>query len=133
MNFRLRMSLQTTNILKELQKSTQLTPNVLARLAISLSLIQPELPPEKEIEQNGMEINRHTLTGQHDLMFRCLIAQRHGRRITDKEYFPGLVNRHLDRGAKLLLHEYKYAGNYEKFIKHLVSLRTKDESHDISR
>ncbi len=132
MNFRLRMSLQTTNILKELQNNTQLTPNVLARLAISLSLIQSDLPPEDEIESNGMEINRHTLTGQHDLLFRCLIAQRHGRYITDDEYFPSLIGRHLDHGAKLLLNEYKYARNYENFIKNLVAMGAKEESHDIS-
>lgn len=130
MNFRLRTSVRTTNILKELQDSTQLTPNVLGRLAISLSLIQDGLPSEEEVQSPGMEINRHTLTGQHDLLFRCLIAQRHGRHITDEEYFPGLIKQHLDRGAELLLTEYKYAGNYERFIKSLASI---GEDNDIPR
>jgi len=121
MNFRLRTSARTIRILKELQNSTQLTPNVLARLAIGLSLIQPDLPGEEK-DSNGLEINRHTLTGQHDLLFRCLIAQRHGRHIRDEEYFPGLLKSHLDRGAELLLNEYHYAGNYERLVRNLIAI-----------
>lgn len=121
MNFKLKTSAKTMNTLKELQSSTGLTPNVIARLATSLSLLQPDLPDEKDRDPNGMEFNRHTLTGQQDLAYRCLIAQRHGRQVKDEEYFPTLLKRHIDRGTQLLADEYKYAGNFERLVRNLIS------------
>ncbi|WP_243387442.1 DndE family protein [Bacillus kexueae] len=121
MQYRIKTSKQTQDILKDLQSSTNLTPNILGRLAISLSLLLDEPIEQFESDTNGLEFNRNTLTGNQDVVFKVLIAQQLGRNITDEEYFPTLIKKHLDRGAKLLLNEYRYAGNYEKFIKSLAT------------
>ena len=120
MQFRLKTSHQTAEILKYLQSCTGLTPNVLARLAISLSLLDQEPVANFITNANGIEFNRHTLTGQYDVVFKCLIAKHENRPITDNEYFPDLIKLHLDRGSAKLQNEYKYAGNYEKFIINLA-------------
>lgn len=109
------------DILKQMQINTNLTPNILARLAISLSLLLDESIEQFDSDTNGLEFNRNTLTGTYDFAYKAIIAQQLGRAITEEEYFPTLIKKHLDRGAKLLENEYKYAGNYEKFIKSLAN------------
>ena len=44
MNFRLKTTEKTASSLKYLHSATGLTPNILARIAISLSLLDPSLP-----------------------------------------------------------------------------------------
>ena len=123
MQFRLRTSGQTANILKELQSKTKLTPNILARLAISMSLLDPTPIDATPLENpNGVEFNRHTLTGSHDLIYKIMLSQHAGRHLTDEEYFPTYFNSHLDRGAPKLKNECDYAGNAEKFLVTLSKL-----------
>lgn len=122
MNFRLRTSKYTGETLKQLQMSTNLTPNILARIAVSISL-KNKLPISSDSisDHAGLEIPRNVLTGEYDYIYKALIAQHLGREITDEEYFPDLFNAHLERGVRILYNEYKHAGNYEKLIKNLIS------------
>jgi DNA sulfur modification protein DndE len=120
MNFRLKTSKKTEESLKQLQINLNLTPNIIARLAVALSLREPSPVGAEKIDTGGIEFNRNTLTGEHDYLFKALIAQHCGRQITDEEYFPGLFNAHLERGIRYLMNEYKHAGNHEKLIKSLI-------------
>ncbi|HEU4962352.1 MAG TPA: DNA sulfur modification protein DndE [Bacilli bacterium] len=119
MNFRLKTSKETEERLRQLSSSTSLTPNILARLAIALSLNVKETP-QKVKDTGGAEYNRNTLTGKYDYVYKTLIAQHAGIEISDDEFFPGLFNEHLERGVRLLSVEYQYAGNYEKLITNLI-------------
>jgi DNA sulfur modification protein DndE len=119
--FRLKTSKATQEILLELKEKTNITPNILARIAIALSLKNPTPLKDIEYDSSGLELPRHVLTGKYDAIFKALIVQYEGRELTDEEYFPKYVKLHLERGAKMLLNEYKYAGNYEKFILNLMN------------
>lgn len=123
MQFRLKTSGRAHTILKDLYASTKITPNILARLAFSLSLMNPE-PIEnfQSDTNNGMEFNRPTLTGDHDILYRCLLMQREQRFISDDEFFPRLMKLHIDRGVEQLWAEYRYTGSYERFITHLTKI-----------
>ncbi|MBB5172440.1 DNA sulfur modification protein DndE [Texcoconibacillus texcoconensis] len=121
MNFRLKTTQYTAEKLKQLHTSTNLTPNILARLAVSLSLKEEHPVSTQEMDTNGIEFNRNTLTGKYDYVFKALIAQHCQREISDDEYFPGLFNAHLERGIRYLANEYQYAGNSEKFLKYILS------------
>jgi DNA sulfur modification protein DndE len=120
MNFRLKTSKYAEEKLKQLQSTTNITPNILARMAVSLSLREPSPVSNEEINNNGIDFNRTTLTGEYDYVYKVLIAQHAQREITDDEYFPKLFNAHLERGIRLLSGEYQYAGNYEKLITNLI-------------
>lgn len=123
MQFRLRTSGKTANIIKELQGKTNITPNILVRLAISVSLLDPEQIDPTPLENPvGLEFNRHTLTGSYDVIYKVLISQHAGRYLTDEEYFPVYFNRHLERGIPKLKNEFDYAGNTEKFLVALSEL-----------
>ncbi|ODG91506.1 DNA sulfur modification protein DndE [Gottfriedia luciferensis] len=118
---RLKLSNNTSEILKELQSSTQLTPNILARLAVGASLTNnsiPEIPNYRS--NNGLEINRQTFTGEYDQIYKTLISQHAGKLLTDEEYFPTLFNAHLERGITIIQNEYKYAGNADKFYENML-------------
>jgi DNA sulfur modification protein DndE len=120
MNFRLKTTSYVADRLKQLQSSTGLTPNILARIAVSLSLKQKSTPSTPSSESGGLDFNRNTLTGEHDYLYRALIAQHAQREVTDNEFFPDLFNAHLERGVRLLSSEYQHAGNYDKFILNLL-------------
>ncbi|MGO4890405.1 DNA sulfur modification protein DndE [Anaerobacillus sp. MEB173] len=124
MNFNLKTSNYAHEKLKQLQGTTNITPNILVRIAVSLSLRDPNpVPIDMKINtNNGLAFNRTTLTGEYDYIYKTLIAQHAKREITDDEYFPGLFNAHLERGIRLLVNEYQYAGNYEKLITNLIKV-----------
>ncbi len=122
MNFRLKTTHATATLLKNLQNATGLTPNILARLGISLSLLDPRPPEPVKPDSNGLEFNRNTLTGEMDFVYKALIRQHANRAVPEDEYFPGLFNAHLERGIKLLDSEYKHAGNYNKLLNHLIKI-----------
>lgn len=123
MNFRLRTSKKVEKHLKYLQSVTNLSPNILARVAVSLSLLDPSLPDKNLIKDpDGLEISRSTLTGEYDYVYKALMTQHAKKEISDTFYFPTLFNLHLERGIVLLVNEYKHAGNYDRFITNLIQL-----------
>lgn len=123
MNFTLKTSKYAKETLLQLQSSTGITPNILIRYAVALSLRNSEgaeiVPITKDFS-DGLVLNRSTVTGEYDYVFRALITQAAGKEVSDEEYFPGLFNAHLERGIRTLAGEYKSAGNYEKFIRALL-------------
>lgn len=121
MNFRLKTSAETGEKLQTLQAATGFTWNVLSRLAVSLSLKDPEIPLPVQ-DKTGVEIHRNAMTGENDYIFKALIRQHAMKNITDEEYFPDLFNSHLERGITILENEYKYAGNNEKFLLNLLTM-----------
>ena len=122
MGFRLKTSLQTKEIFEELGNRMNLKPFALSKLAISMSLTNNE-PIEnfKSIDNNGLELNRQTITAQYDLLFKTLIEQHAGKHLTDDEYFPTHAKLHIDRGAVMLKNRYSYSSNMEHFINQIVN------------
>ena len=124
MNFRLKTSRETGEILKSLQNSTGLTWNVLSRIAVSLSLNNPSMPKEVP-DTAGVEIHRNTMTGEHDYVYKALIRQHADSHVSDDEYFPDLFNRHIERGIRMLEGEYRLFGNYENLLTNLLKTETR--------
>lgn len=122
MGFRLKTSLQTKEIFEELGSRMNLKPFALSKLAISMSLTNKE-PIEnfKSLDNNGLELNRQTITAQYDLLFKTLIEQHAGKHLTDDEYFPTHAKLHIDRGAVMLKNRYNYSSNLEHFINQIVN------------
>lgn len=118
MGFRLKTSKRTKEIFEELGGSTNLKPFTLSKIAVSMSLNHESSINEYESKDtNGLELQRATVTGEFDAMFKALIEMNLGRHISDDEYYPTYMKLHMDRGAELLYNKYKYSGgNLEKFI-----------------
>ena len=125
MGFRLKTSLQTKEIFEELGSRMNLKPFALSKLAISMSLTNKE-PIEnfKSLDNNGLELNRQTITAQYDLLFKTLIEQHAGKHLTDDEYFPTHAKLHIDRGAVMLKNRYNYSSNMEHFVNQIITNST---------
>lgn len=120
MTNKLHTSSQTQAIFTSLSQSLGLQPYILSKLAIALS-IKKGLLSDKDFQtdNDGLELNRQTIFGDHDLIFKALITNTEGRSLTEEEYFPSMVKAHLDRGAVLLENEKKYSRD---FYNHLCRL-----------
>ena len=101
MGFRLKTSQQTKEIFEELGSRMNLKPFALSKLAICMSLTNDEpIENYKEADNNGLELNRQTITAQYDVLFKTLL--------------------HIDRGAVMLKNRYNYSSNLEHFIGQIV-------------
>ena len=110
MAFKLKTSKQTEEIFDRIESSENLPWPTLMKLALSLSIRQGRLIElELYTDSLGKELNRPTITGDYDAIYKCLIELQEGHHISDQEYFPAYVKAHLDRGAKLLEQEKKYS------------------------
>jgi DNA sulfur modification protein DndE len=101
---RIRVSVDATNKLRALKARTGLTPNLLCRLAFTLSLNEPGIPDPQVYDENGQEFNRYTLTGEYDQLFIALLKERLVLDGLDlaMDLLPQF-KAHLNRGVPLLL------------------------------
>lgn len=112
MVFKLRTSKETQKIFAKVGATNGLQPFALAKIAIALSIRQgPLQEKDYKTDNEGQELNRQTIFGEHDLIFKCLIICNENRPISENEYFPKIVKAHLDRGARLLGEEARYSKN----------------------
>ena len=123
MVFKIRTSKNTMNYFEEISSSENLQPFILSKLAISMSLRNPNPLSEQDFhtDVNGLELNRQTITGEFDDLFKCLVEMREEKHISDDEYFQRYLRAHLNRGAKMIYSEYKYNKDF------LLSLLTQKE------
>lgn len=124
MIFKLKTSKKSMEIFEQVGQRTNLQPFSLSKIAIALSIASniPLIDEDFKTNNDGLELNRQTITGDHDVLFKSLIISELKKPISDEEYFPKYLKAHLDRGAILLDSEFKYSRN---FLDHLCKL---DES-----
>lgn len=124
MAFKIKTSKNTMSYFQEIGASTNLQPFILSKLAISMSL-----KSDIELEANdfntdslGLELNRQTITGEYDDVYKSLIMLNEGFFIEDDIYFTKYLKAHLDRGARLIYSEFKYNRDF------LLSLVSNNDS-----
>ncbi len=120
MVFKLKTSKETMIIFEQLSASVHLQPFALCKIAIALSLREPVDSLKFDTDNDGLELNRQTITGEYDELFKALIIQNANQALSDEVYFPKYLKAHIDRGARILLSEYKYSNN--SFYQHLIQL-----------
>lgn len=116
MIFRLKTSKRTQEIFQELEKRTNYKPYTLVKHAIAWSLEEHTSVSEYKSDSEGLDLNRQTITGDHEVYFKVLIEQVEGRHLEEEEFFPKYVKAHIDRGSELLLDMYNHAGSVDKYI-----------------
>ena len=97
----------------EIGASTGYAPFVLSKMSISMSLKSGKPLKEQDFHSDtyGLELNRQTITGEWDDLYKALIEMFEKQHINDDDYFQKYLKAHLDRGAKILYAEYKYKGD----------------------
>lgn len=124
MVFKIRTSKKTMVLFEEITASTSYAPYILSKLAISMSIKSGEPLAEEDFKTDtfGLELNRQTITGEYDDLFKSIIEVFEGKHINDDEYLQKYLKAHLDRGAKLIHSEFKYSQDF------LLSLVSDDKS-----
>lgn len=110
MVFKIKTSKRTMSIFEEIAASTNYAPFILSKLSISMSLKNkiPLKAIDFETDSYGLELNRQTITGEWDDLYKSLIEIFEGKTLNDDEYFQKYLKAHLDRGSKMLYSEFKY-------------------------
>ena len=114
MVFKIKTSKKTMEYFEEIGASENLAPFALSKLAISMSL-KSKLPLTEEdfkSDNQGLELNRLTITAEHDMLFKSIIKLIEGKKICDDDYFQKYLKAHLDRGAKMIHSEFKYSKDF---------------------
>lgn len=120
MTNKLHTSKLTQEIFTSVGQSLGLQPYILSKIAIALSIKNGKLKQcDMETDNEGLELSRQTIFGDHDLIFKALIINCQNKAACDDEFFPDMVKAHLDRGAKLLENEKRYS---KDFYNHLCNL-----------
>ena len=85
---KLHTSSQTQQRFQALSQSLGLQPFILSKLAIALSIRKGKLNPNDfNTDNDGLELSRQTIFGDHDLLFKSLILNNEGRSISEDDYF----------------------------------------------
>jgi DNA sulfur modification protein DndE len=102
---KLKISADAESRLRSLRQRTGLTPNLLCRMAIMLSLEEGPVGPGTDTDEGGSEFNAYTLTGDHDrlifAMLRLVEEEQAGGRVADDELLARL-RAHIHRGVGTL-------------------------------
>ena len=114
MVFKIRTSKKTMMCFEEITASTNYPPFILAKLVISQSIKSGKPLKENDFHTDtfGLELNRQTITGEWDELFKSLIEMYENKHLSDDEYFQKYLKAHLDRGARMLHSEFKYSNDF---------------------
>ena len=118
MIYKLKTSKETMKIFETVGVSQGLQPFALAKIALALSIHTGDLNQiDFKTDTEGLELNRQTIFGEYEILFKSLIAMEKKNEVSEKEFFPKLTKAHIDRGAKLLENEVRYGMKfYSNFL-----------------
>lgn len=107
MNYnKLKISTDATSKLRYLRQRTGLTPNLLCRIAIMLSIEEGAIGPITPPDEEGAEFNAYTLTGEYGALFAALLRWvEEGQTPSEPLDNPELLRRlraHIHRGIGTL-------------------------------
>lgn len=111
MVFRTKTSKKTMEIFEYIYQREHLQPFALAKISIALAIRAGYIFDGNNEDSMGLDLNRQTITGEHDLLFKKLIEDNEDKSIPEEEYFPSYLKAYMDYGAKLLGQEYKYTND----------------------
>ena len=101
---RIHTSQRCRGILANLKIKTGLTPNILSRFGICLSLKDPSVPNPEEFDENGTEFLPLVLFGEHEKLFLALMIDRlHRDGLNSEKYLNIMLRAHLNRGVYSLI------------------------------
>ncbi len=103
---KLKVSADAASKLRSLRQRTGLTPNLLCRFAIMMSLEEGPLGAVPPPDEEGMEFNSYTLTGEFSALFAALIRNTEENTakkdpLSDSELIA-ILRGHIHRGVGTL-------------------------------
>jgi DNA sulfur modification protein DndE len=107
----------STQILKTMKGRTGLTHQYLCRLGFCLSVAEPGHPDPADYDEQGIEFNRYTLTGEWDRLFVALLREWLVREDPEVELDESVWFRaHINRGLGLLQRRVRVLGDVAELV-----------------
>jgi DNA sulfur modification protein DndE len=113
---KLRVTRETSNLLRALAGRTGLTPNLLCRLGFCLSLNEPSIPNPDDYPEEDREFNRYTLLGEYDDFFIALLRQRCHQDGLAPSQLADYFRAHINRGVAVLQVRLKRIGDLASLV-----------------
>ncbi len=115
---RIRISNRSTNNLAMLKKKTGITPNILARFAICMSIKDRSIPNPDEFDDFGSELAPAVLFGENESIYLALMLNRLKNDKLDPElYLNKMMRAHLNRGVIALAPRINDLSDFYEFVK----------------
>ena len=103
---KLRISADASGKLRFMRQRTGLTPNLLCRAAIMISLEEGKLGNASPPDEDGSEFNAYTLMGEYASLFASLVRSveqdAHKKVPLDNPTLLRLIRSHIHRGVGIL-------------------------------
>lgn len=99
---KIKLSTEASERLKQLKAKTGLTPNILSRMGLCLSLSEPGIPDPEKYPEEDREFNRYTLLGEWDGLYVGLVRQRLLNDGLEEDSLESQFRAHLHRGVLTL-------------------------------
>ena len=115
---RIHTSQRTRGILSSLKSKTGITPNILSRFGICLSLKDPSLPNPDEFYELGTEFLPSVLFGDYEKLFYALMVNRlHKDKLDPERDLNKMMRAHLNRGVYSLISRVHHLSDIHEMIR----------------
>ncbi len=101
-----------------LKRKIGITPNILARFAICMSIKDKSIPNPDEFDELGSELAPAVLFGEHESIYLALMLNRLKNDKLDPElYLNKMTRSHLNRGVIALFPRINDLSNFYELVK----------------
>ena len=115
---RIHTSQRTRGILSSLKSKTGITPNILSRFGICLSLKDPSMPNPDEFDELGTEFLPSVLFGDYEKLFYALMINRlHEDKLDPERDLNKMMRAHLNRGVYSLISRIHHLSDIHEMIR----------------
>jgi DNA sulfur modification protein DndE len=114
---RIRLSAKSQNQLGRLKARTELTPNLLARFALCLSLKEKSFPIPSQYDKDGNDIEPTVLFGEYESLYLGLMKNRLKKDGLSESELNEMTRCHINRGVMALSPRIQNIGDFYDLIK----------------
>lgn len=109
-------STKSQALLGRLKAKTGLTPNLLARFAICLSIKENSIPNPSEYDKDGSVLEPSVLFGEYEQIYHGLMRNRLKNDSLDESELTDMTRSHLNRGVITLNSRIDNLGDFYDLI-----------------
>ena len=114
---RIRLSAKSQNLLGRLKARTGLTPNLLARFALCLSIKEKSTPITSQYDKEGNDIEPAVLFGEYESLYLGLMKNRLNKDRLSESELNEMTRCHINRGVIALSPRIQNIGDFYELIK----------------
>jgi len=115
---RVKISTRSSKLLGDIKRRTGLTPNILARFAICMSIKEKSIPNPDEFNRHGSELTPTVLFGEHEPIYNALMMNRLIQDNLDPEKkLTEMTQAHLNRGVIALSARIQDLSDFYELVK----------------